>query len=120
VERQASKKAIVVPIDRGRRRRARIAPPPHANQREKRSRPLGLAVAGLVAITVLALAVHIATNRLAATGQVAAAMGTGLGFLVVILAVGALLYLRRADFGWRARPRVGPRGRGPRSGAFGS
>jgi hypothetical protein len=118
VDRQTPKKAVVVPIERG-RRRVKVQPPA-AEQRAPRKRfnPLVLILVGLIALCALALAIRAVAAGLVVSDKLAAAMGSGMAIVVGLAGIGALAYAKRIDFICRTKPGSGPWRRGPKTGAF--
>ncbi len=118
MDRQAPRKAIIVPIEKGRLRRPKPVPVVEQRPARKKLNPLAIVLVGLIALCALALAIKATLGRWAATDSLAAATGTGLAIVVGLASVAALAYVRRGDFARRVRPGSGPPRRGPRSGAF--
>ncbi len=118
MDRQAPKKAVIVPIEKGRRRRAKALPAAGQRAARKRISPLAIILVGLIALCALALAIRAIAARLAATDRLAAATGTGMAIVVGLAGVAALVYVKRGDFAGRARPGSGPSRGGPRKGMF--
>lgn len=118
MNRQAPNKAVIVPIEKGRRRRPKPRSAPDQRTARRRISPLAIIVVGLIAACVLALAIRAIAARLATNEGLAAATGTGMATVVGLAAVAALVYVKRANFARRAKPGSGPSRSGPRKGIF--